>query len=75
MSCPDCDNAKLHPLSGRFTYGCNGCASRQLARMPAFHEAAKSGRLTPNYRLALQQFLPKLPVHEAHALVKGWVRP
>lgn len=74
MTCDACVNAKLHPASGRFNMGCEGCIARGIARMPAFFSAAKAGRLTVEYRGVLTDQLPKLPVHEAHALVKGWVR-
>lgn len=73
MTCPDCLHAREHPRSGRFTAGCEGCAARALSRDPRFFEAAKQGRLTPDYRRALQQFFPKVAQAEAHLLVKEWV--
>ena len=71
--CQACDNARAHPHSGRFNAGCEGCAARSLARAPMFFRAAKEGRFTPEYRMALQQLLPKLTQQDAHALVKGWL--
>jgi hypothetical protein len=73
MSCVACDNAREHPLSGIFQQGCDGCAARALARSPEFHEAAKAGAMTPNYRMALATFFPAREA-EGHKLVKGWVR-
>lgn len=73
MTCPDCTNAQAHPLSGRFTHGCDGCAARALSRDPRFFEAAREGKFTPDYRGALAQFFPKLSQADAHAMVKAWV--
>jgi hypothetical protein len=73
MTCPACDNAREHPNSGIYQMRCQGCSARALARTPEFHEAAKAGAMTPNYRMALAQFFPGREA-EGHSLVKGWVR-
>jgi hypothetical protein len=74
MTCKACDNATRHPSSGLYQAACKGCAARALAQSPKFFAAAKVGNLTPEYRQALSQFFPDAPVHEAHQLVKAWVR-
>lgn len=71
-TCPACTNARKHPLSGVFQMHCQDCVARGLSRMPQFHASAKQGVLTPEYRRALADQLPKLTLDEAHALVKGW---
>lgn len=73
MTCKACDNASAHPRSGLYSAGCEGCAARSLARTPVFFAAAKEGRFTPEYRMALQQLLPKLTQADAHAKVKQWL--
>jgi hypothetical protein len=59
MSCQDCDNARKHPLSGRFQLGCKGCIARGISRMPAFFHTAKAGRLTVEYRGVLADQLSR----------------
>lgn len=71
--CSACDRARQHPKSGLFHAGCEGCAARSLARTPQFFLAAKEGRLTPEYRMALTNLLPGMGTGEAHEMVKGWV--
>ena len=72
MTCEACTRARKHPKYGLFHAGCEGCAARSLARTPQFFQAAKEGRLTPEYRMALTNLLPALPTDAAHQLVKDW---
>lgn len=66
MTCPACARAAEHPRTGIYTAGCPSCAARALAQSPEFAEAARSGVLTPKYRMALAQFKVE------HADVKQW---
>ena len=72
--CAACTRARKHPASGLFHAGCQGCAARSLARTPQFFQAAREGRLTPEYRMALTNLLPKLATADAHLAVKEWCR-
>jgi hypothetical protein len=54
MSCSDCQAAAGQPHHG-FTASCRGCQARALARSPAFAEARRAQRLTPDYRNALER--------------------
>ena len=75
MTCEACEKARRRPTSGLFHAGCDGCAARSLARTPQFFQAAREGRLTPEYRMALTNLLPTLPAADAHAAVKAWLDP
>ena len=70
--CPACAKAREHRHSHLYRGDCQGCAARSLARMPAFFESARDGVMTPRYRAALQQMLPKLSAAEAHKEVNSW---
>lgn len=71
--CPACANATTNRNSGIYKMQCEGCAARALAQSPEFHCAAKSGTMTPQYRMALSQFFPGREA-EGHKRVKEWVR-
>jgi hypothetical protein len=72
MTCPDCDHAKQHPNTGRYTAGCKGCCARALAKSHQFHDSHRAGTITPDYRRMLAQFFPDVPTADAHRLVKEW---
>lgn len=73
--CPACTNARKHPLSGVFQLNCDDCRARGISRMQPFFLAAREGRMTPEYMRVLADQLPNLTQADAHAMVKGWVRP
>lgn len=71
MTCDACARAEVHPLTGIYQSGCDGCAARALAQSPEFAEAARTGTQTPRYRMALAEFF-KGREQEGHRMVKAW---
>lgn len=72
MTCPDCQAATERPHHG-FHANCRGCQARALARSPAFADAKKTQRLTPDYRRALE--LAGLSHEEVKAAARGDALP
>lgn len=73
MTCPACARAEVHPQTGIYQAKCEGCAARALAQSPEFAEAAKSGVLTPRYRMALAEFFSGRE-QEGHERVMAWAQ-
>lgn len=71
MTCDACSRAEQRALTGRFNAGCDGCAARALAQSPEFAEAARTGKQTPRYRMALAEFF-KGREQQGHDMVKAW---
>lgn len=54
MNCEDCTQAAQGPWHG-YRKDCQGCTARALSRSHAFHESRQAGRLTKEYRAALDK--------------------
>jgi hypothetical protein len=70
MSCWGCES---FTRGDRHSYcaGCIECAARSIAQSPAFDQARKAKRITPDYRAILDRiFLGD--IDGGHKLVKGW---
>jgi hypothetical protein len=72
MTCPACESAEQNPTSGLYQANCDGCRVRAIAGGRELFEASKAGRITPEYRRALQGLFGDDKVEEAHARVKAW---
>ena len=69
--CDACDNAQHQPLWGGFQANCLPCMARMLAHGPAFWQSRQAGKLTPEYRRALEAIFGT--EHEQwHETVKEW---
>lgn len=55
MSCSSCHRALREPRINEFTAGCGSCRARALAAIGAHEESRDSGRMTPQYRGALDK--------------------
>ena len=69
-ACQACEAAKTQKHCPYFRAGCQGCAVRSLAGSIAYHESAKSGRLTEAYQKALQALYGD-DWQQMHAAVKA----
>jgi hypothetical protein len=73
MTCDACDRARADRLSGLYSRGCPECDARALAHAPAFHTAAASNTITPDYRNALRSIMqPGESIDAAHKRVRAW---
>lgn len=70
--CEACTQAEQNPLSGLYQADCDGCKVRAVANGREIFEASKAGRITPDYRRALEGLFGADKVDEAHARVKAW---
>ena len=52
--CDACDNAQRQPLWGGFQAQCLDCMARMLAHSQPFGQSRKAGKMTPEYRRALE---------------------
>jgi hypothetical protein len=69
-ACPACEKAKTQPLTALTRAACRGCAIRELARSPLYHQASmlESWR-GADYREALAQVFGDA-WRDGHELVK-----
>lgn len=69
-ACPACEKAKTEPLTSLVRASCRGCAIRELARSPLYHQASmlESWR-GADYRKALAQVFGDA-WRDGHDLVK-----
>ena len=73
MTCPACNIAAEHPLTGHMTADCPECEERSMAQSLPFFNASRHGRLTTEYTDALAKILRDgETVEEAHKRVKAW---
>ncbi|WP_019573337.1 hypothetical protein [Curvibacter lanceolatus] len=65
--CPDCTQARLIWHWGAYHDGCKGCQTRALSKCLGFWQSQRNGRLSTEYRAALQTIFGEdwTPGHEA----------
>lgn len=71
MTCQSCQSAGQNPLSGLYHSDCDGCKVRAVANGRELFDASKAGKITPEYRRALQGFFGD-DWEAAHLRVKAW---
>lgn len=69
--CPACTSYASNPASGAYRAGCPECATRSLARSPAFFESQQQGAITKQYRAALERAFAG-DWKRGHEVVKAW---
>jgi hypothetical protein len=72
VTCPACDRAEVHPLTGIYQAGCQPCEARALAQGPAAHKRESDpGEL----QQAMRQAWPtEAEYRKGRALVWGWIK-
>jgi hypothetical protein len=71
--CDCCAVAQVNPRTGLFRKDCQECRARALAQGMEFFLSQRAGRMTPEYRAALDEGF-KDDAAGGHDRVKAWAR-
>lgn len=71
MICPACESAEQNPHSGLYQSECEGCKIRAIAQGKELFNASKAGKITPEYKQALQRMFGD-DWEAAHLRVRAW---